>query len=96
MDAIGLLFFIIPGLIAFAIDISTGTIYMGGSSLSLNNNLENIKLGDLKKIKIDPNNITNETVAAAIKESTGLTVDLNDPNLKIFHNKKLEAKLVSL
>jgi hypothetical protein len=30
MNAIGLLFFIIPGLIAFAIDFSTGAIYLPG------------------------------------------------------------------
>lgn len=30
LDGIGLLFFIIPGVIAFAVDLSTGCIYLGG------------------------------------------------------------------
>ena len=30
MDAIGILFFVIPGLLAFAIDFTTGAIYMPG------------------------------------------------------------------
>ena len=35
MNAIGVLFFVIPGLIAFAVDFSTGAIYMPGSRYSL-------------------------------------------------------------
>ena len=31
LDAIGLLFFIIPGVIAFAVDFSNGTIYLPGT-----------------------------------------------------------------
>lgn len=32
LDAIGLLFFIIPGIIAFAVDFSNGTIYLPGTT----------------------------------------------------------------
>jgi hypothetical protein len=35
LDGIGLLFFIIPGAIAFAVDFSNGTIYLPGTSSSL-------------------------------------------------------------
>ncbi|MFG0381510.1 polyribonucleotide nucleotidyltransferase [Pseudomonas sp. zbq_18] len=35
MDAIGILFFVIPGLIAFGIDFATGAIYLPGGKYSL-------------------------------------------------------------
>lgn len=34
LDAIGLLFFVVPGVIAFAVDFSNGTIYLPGSGSS--------------------------------------------------------------
>ncbi len=33
LDALGLLFFIIPGVVSFAVDFDTGCIYMGGSKI---------------------------------------------------------------
>jgi hypothetical protein len=47
LDGIGLLFFIIPGLIAYAIDFSTGTIYLPGTTGSLD-------IKDIKQVKFDP------------------------------------------
>jgi len=41
LDGIGLLFYIIPGLIAFAIDYKTGTIYKNPTSVNLNINNSN-------------------------------------------------------
>ncbi len=35
MDAIGILFFVIPGLIAFAVDFATGAIYLPGGQASI-------------------------------------------------------------
>jgi len=34
LDGIGLLFFLIPGIIAYAVDFSNGTIYLPGTSRS--------------------------------------------------------------
>ena len=39
-----------------------------------------------KQIKIDLKNINKETIAAAIKENTGIDVDMNDPRLKVYWN----------
>lgn len=89
LDAIGLIFFILPGLIAFGVDIVSGTIYLPkdskGFSLSLN---------DAEKIHIDPKNMNKKTIIAAIKEKTGITVDMNDPQLMIV--AKDTAKLTQL
>lgn len=90
LDAIGLLFFIIPGLIAFSVDIYSGTIYLpnGTSKHSFNE-------GGIRKIHIDPKNITKETIIAAIKQNTGIVINFNDPRLESFRDKNLEMQLVS-
>lgn len=91
LDAIGLLFFVIPGLIAFAVDIASGTIYMPAGTPGIT--AQNWSGG--KVIKLDPNEMSEEKIIAAIEENTGIKVDLNDPRLQIFRDKKLEAQLAS-
>src|SRR5882672_1632245 len=49
LDGIGLLFFIIPGVIAYAVDFSNGTIYLPGTSSPR---------AQLKQIKFDPKHTT--------------------------------------
>ena len=82
LDAIGLLFFILPGVIAFAVDIGTGTIYLPHTDKNTSFNLK-----DAKKIKID-GKITEEKIRTAIKKETGLTLNLKDPRLEIYHEEK--------
>jgi len=68
LDAIGLLFFLVPGVIAFAVDFNNGTIYLPGGSASINSeeiNVVNIE-GD----------VTNETIEQVILEQTGENVSL--------------------
>lgn len=91
LDAIGLLFFIIPGLIAFGVDISSGTIYIPASDFKHSN----LDWQKSKIVKIDPKNLNEETVAAAIKENTGVTISFDDPRLKSYRDELLEAKLAS-
>ena len=73
LDSIGLLFFIIPGIIAFAVDITSNTIYLpsNGKKFSSANNSENLA------IKID-GELTKEKIAAALKENLGIDVNLED------------------
>lgn len=88
LDSIGILFFIIPGLIAFAVDIYSGTIYMPNHY-----NASNINWQKSMAIKIDPKNINKETIAAAIEKNTGIAVNLNSPEFRIYRDKKLELEL---
>lgn len=52
LNAVGLLFFLVPGVIAFAVDFNNGTIYLPDGPLSLNGDLtnENIEAAILKHI----------------------------------------------
>lgn len=75
MNAIGILFFVLPGLIAFAIDFTTGAIYLpGGQSAQL-------APEDLQQVvdangKVDPLKLK-----ALIEVQTGHSLPLNDPRL---------------
>ena len=77
LDGIGLLFFIIPGVIAYAVDFSNGTIYLPGTARS------SLYLKDIKQVKFDPKHYTNATIEKIIKDETGNTVKLDQDNMKI-------------
>jgi hypothetical protein len=89
LDAIGLLFFIIPGLIAFGVDIASGTIYMSSN----NHSFSNLEFQEYKKIKIK-GEVNEKNIIAAINESTGIVIDFDNPNLKIIRDDQLKSKLV--
>ena len=84
MDGVGLLLFIVPGLVAFIVDFSTGAIYLPGSSRS------SLDLKDMKVAKFDPSHYTNETLEGIVKRETGFTVKLNQPGLKVVKLKDKE------
>lgn len=78
LDGVGLLFFIIPGVIAFAVDFSNGAIYLprGGKGL-LNRN-------DLEKIRFDPKDHAQERVERLLRERTGLAIRLDRDDAEVF------------
>jgi len=79
LDGIGLLFFIIPGVIAYAVDFSDGTIYlpegiMHRSSLNQKN---------IRQVKFDPKHTTLAGIEKIIKEQTGYVVKFDQPDVRI-------------
>lgn len=81
LDAIGLLFFIIPGVIAFAVDFSSGTIYLPGGQHSFS---DKVDVHGSMKIKFDPTNFDKEKIAALIQEQTKVAVNFDDPKLQVY------------
>jgi hypothetical protein len=69
LDGIGLLFFLIPGIIAYAVDFSTGTIYLPGTSQS------SLEIKDLKELKFDPEKSNMANIEEMIKNETGHDVN---------------------
>ncbi len=88
LDGIGLLFFIIPGIIAYAVDFSNGTIYLPGTARG------SLDLKDIKQVKFDPKHYTNATIEKIIKEETGYTVKLNQDNMKISRLNSIDELMV--
>jgi len=75
LDAIGILFFVIPGLIAFGIDFATGAIYLpGGHSAQIDPQ-------ELGKVVDADGRIDNAKLKALIEVRTGHSLPLDDPRL---------------
>ena len=83
MDAIGILFYVIPGLIAFGIDFATGAIYLAPNE---HYSVAPEKLQDA--ISAD-GSVDKQKLKAIIARETGRTLPLDDPRL-IQHSGSLE------
>ncbi|MCE5300168.1 MAG: hypothetical protein LLG37_04765 [Spirochaetia bacterium] len=78
LDGIGVLCFVIPGLIAFVVDFSNGTIYLPpGKKGSLD-------LKDATKVSFDKNHATIEAIEKAVSNETGYAVQLDRADVRIF------------
>lgn len=75
LDGVGLLVFLIPGAVAFAVDFYTGAIYLPPqySMKPSSPGADNI---EPVTIRVDPHTLTPERVAAVIREQTGREVQL--------------------
>ncbi|MDP3817102.1 polyribonucleotide nucleotidyltransferase [Pseudomonas sp.] len=83
LNAIGILFYVIPGLIAFGIDFATGAIYLPGGVTSQVNPADLHNLVDADG-QIDPSKLK-----ALIQVQTGHSLPLDDPRL-IRHSGSVE------
>ena len=88
LDGIGLLFFLIPGIIAYAVDFSNGTIYLPGTARNY------LNLKDVKQVKFNPKHYTNATIEGIVKEETGYAVKLNQNNMRISRLGSIDDMLV--
>ncbi len=87
LDGIGLLFFLIPGVIAYAVDFNNGTIYLPGTSRS------SLEIKDIKTVKFDPRNSSIASIEKIIKKETGCDVKLYCNNMKIVKLKSSDDML---
>jgi hypothetical protein len=88
LDAIGLLFYIIPGVIAFAVDFATGAIYLPSG-----------KQAQIDPQKLEPavradGRVDNAKLQAIIQTELGRTLPLDDPRL--IQHKGSAQQLASL
>ena len=88
LDGIGLLFFFIPGIIAFAVDFNNGTIYLPGTSRS------SLDLKNIKQVKFDPRHSSLVDIARTIQEQTGYAVKFDQPNMRIDKLKSTDDMIV--
>jgi len=88
LDGVGLLFFIIPGVIAYAVDFSNGTIYLPGTYRG------SLDLKDIKQVKFDSKHYTNATIEKIIKDETGYTVKLNQGKMKISRLESIDEMMM--
>jgi hypothetical protein len=76
LDAVGLLFFILPGVIAFAVDFSDGTIYLSGGHRGA------FAGNGLRTIHFDPSVAGTQEIERLIREDTGVADALTQPGVQ--------------
>lgn len=68
LDGVGVIIFIIPGLIAFAIDFATGAIYLPAKKGDKVSSLDS----DMRLVKVDAGTLNWETINDIIHRETGI------------------------
>lgn len=72
---------LLPGVIAFAVDFSSGCIYLPENQASLED------IGEMKHwrvVNVDPDTLNQATIERIIQEHTGKSIHLNSPDLLMF------------
>jgi len=80
LDAVGLLFGIIPGVIAFAVDFSTGAIYFPAEKVI---GITSFNTQDFRIVKFDPKHYTLASLEAIIRNETGKDFYFSDRRLRL-------------
>ncbi len=83
LDALGLLLLIIPGVIAFAVDFSNGTIYLPPESR------RSFHAKDLRRVSFDPKQSAPADLEAILEAETGRTIKLDPTSLQVVEVKTL-------
>lgn len=77
LDAVGLLFFLIPGIIAFVVDYNNGTIYLPPGKKGIGSIKPTSELDKMIAIKTGNKHLTNSDIELTVKEHTGKSIDLS-------------------
>ncbi|MFA5059199.1 MAG: hypothetical protein WC676_01030 [Candidatus Omnitrophota bacterium] len=84
LDGIGLLFGIIPGVIAFAVDFSNGTIYLPGTSRG------SLDLKNLKQVKFNSKHSSWASIERIVQRETGCDLKLHRDRMEITKLKSID------
>lgn len=93
LDGVGLLLFLVPGLVAFAVDFHTGTIYLPDSRASLSGDLNDDLAANLRAITIE-GELTEEKIERVIQQELGLLVDVSASSVQVSEVESLKADVL--
>ena len=80
LDGVGLVFFIIPGIIAFAIDFADGAIYLPPDDKKSVQGTPS-DMVDMVAIPVDKQELTKAHIETLVREYTGKDIDLSSPDV---------------
>ena len=93
LDGLGLLFFIIPGVIAFAVDFTTGAIYLPGGPRKSSRFFEDEKM---VVVQVNPKELSEEVIKEVVRRETGSQArfDLSKAEMQVLNGPdEIEARL---
>lgn len=82
LDSALLILGILPGVVAFIVDFSTGCIYLPGEIP--HSSLDNSDMQNFQVIKVDPAHMNQTAIEKVLQEHTGQMISLNSPEMLIF------------
>ena len=96
LDGVGLLLFVIPGIVAFAVDFATGTIYLPGSKRASTTPSDK---DDMLVLQVDRAELNSQKIEGIVSDHTGYPVKFDQDNLRAFkleRNENIEAEILRL
>ncbi|MET0356356.1 MAG: polyribonucleotide nucleotidyltransferase [Cellvibrio sp.] len=88
-DAVGLLFYFIPGIIAFAVDFSNGTIYLSGKRHS------SLTPDELKSVSVN-GKVDKQALSMLISKKVGMSINLEAEGVQSKRFNSEESLLAEL
>jgi hypothetical protein len=76
LDAVGLIFFVVPGLVAFAVDFSTGAIYYPPAPYGGPITQNGMRRDDLVRVDVPKEELTQTKIEQVVSQETGKPVSL--------------------
>jgi hypothetical protein len=76
LDAVGLIFFVVPGLVAFAVDFTTGAIYYPPAPYGGPVTQNGLGRDDLVRVDVPKDELTQERIEQVVSQQTGKPVRL--------------------
>jgi hypothetical protein len=96
LDALGLLLFVLPGVIAFAVDITNGTLYFPGGH---RHSSASTQPEQIMRVRVDPAKLSNERMEEILKNYAGVSIRLDQKKMEIYQldgSENVEAELIDL
>lgn len=81
LDGLGLLLFIIPGVVAFIVDFSTHTIYFPPGEKS---SLQGIEKEKMTAVPVPADQLNQQGIESIVSKHTGKRIDLDSAQVKVF------------
>jgi hypothetical protein len=84
LDGILLFAFLVPGVVAFAVDFSTGAIYLPPGQINFLKSKSTANRNDVQVVQIDPDKLNMDNIKRVVQEHTGYAIQFDAPNVHIF------------
>jgi hypothetical protein len=86
LDGVGLFFFLVPGIVAFAVDFATGAIYLPEDR----DKKERTIFDDISSNKRPKKRLQHEDIERIVGEHVGQKIDLARPDVRAMHLEHLD------
>ena len=91
LDGALLLLFLVPGVIAYAVDFATGCIYLPPGRIVQNSG--DLRADDLQVIHLDPEQLNADSITRIIQARTGYSIPLSAPEMLVFNPNTLQIAI---